>query len=104
MNSGSVDSLKVSAWCGLRWNLRQIRPMVDFDNPDLSAMDARDQCVAFLGVDSSVDTSTSSTWSRVIDGGRPGRSSSTRPSNRLATNLARKLPTVDRDTRKSAAT
>jgi hypothetical protein len=38
-----VDSLNVSAWCGLRLNLRQIRPIVDFDNPDFSAIDLRDQ-------------------------------------------------------------
>src|SRR2546425_763988 len=72
MNNGSVESLNVSAWCGLRLNLRQIRPMVDFDRPDLSAIDLRDQCVALAGVSSNVDTSTSSTWSMVIDGGRPG--------------------------------
>ena len=34
------------------------------------------------GVDSSVATTTSSTWSSGIDGGRPGRGSSTSPSSR----------------------
>src|SRR3982750_4926520 len=32
-NSGSVDSLNVSARCGLSSNLRQIRPIVDLDRP-----------------------------------------------------------------------
>ena len=32
--------------CGLRPKSRQIRPIVDFDSPDLSAIDVRDQCVA----------------------------------------------------------
>ena len=41
--------------------VRQIRPIVDFDKPERSAIDARDQCVAFLGVDSSVATITPST-------------------------------------------
>src|SRR5215218_1036107 len=60
-NSGSVDSLNPSARCGLSSNARQIRPIVDFDNPVRSAIFARDQCVAFTGVDSSVATTTSST-------------------------------------------
>src|SRR5678815_856552 len=49
-NNGSVDSLNVSTRCGLRPKPRQIRPIVDFDNPDFSAINLRDQCVAFLGV------------------------------------------------------
>ncbi|WP_372455793.1 hypothetical protein [Nonomuraea sediminis] len=42
---------------------RQIRPIVDLDKPLRLAIEARDQCVAFLGVSSSVATTTSSTWS-----------------------------------------
>jgi len=38
----------------------QIRPIVDFDSPVRSAILARDQCVAFAGVDSNVATTTSS--------------------------------------------
>src|SRR3954453_21069888 len=72
-NSGSVDSLNVSTRCGLSSNLRQIRPIVDFDNPLRLAIDARDQCVAFVGVCSNVATTTSSIWSTLIDGARPGR-------------------------------
>src|SRR5450631_4222364 len=71
-NSGSDDSLKPPARCGLRPKSRQIRPTVDFDSPDLAAIDFRDQCVAFCGVCSSVATTTSSTRSRVTDDGRPG--------------------------------
>src|SRR5687768_13842196 len=55
-NNGSVDSLNVSVRCGLSSNLRQIRPIVDFDNPLRRAIDARDQCVALAGVCSRVAT------------------------------------------------
>ena len=60
-NSGSLDSLNVSARCGLSSNARQIRPIVDSTARTASAIDARDQCVAFAGVDSRVATTTSST-------------------------------------------
>jgi hypothetical protein len=73
---------------------RQIRPIVERDSPDFLAIDARDQWVALAGLDSSVATSTSSTFSSVIEGGRPGRSSSTSPSRRDSTNRRRHLPTV----------
>ena len=43
--------------------------MVDFDHPGRCAIDARDQCVALRGVCSRDVTITSSTWSRVIEGG-----------------------------------
>ncbi|MDR6414895.1 hypothetical protein J2808_001635 [Pseudarthrobacter sulfonivorans] len=42
-------------------NAFQIRPIVDFESPERSAILALDQCVAFFGVDSSVATTTSST-------------------------------------------
>jgi hypothetical protein len=54
----------VSARCGLRPKSFQIRPIVDRDNPDMAAIDARDQCVALRGLDSNVATITSSTWSK----------------------------------------
>jgi hypothetical protein len=60
-NNGSLDSLNVSARCGLSSNVRQIRPIGDFDKPLRCAIDARVQCVALAGVDSNVATSTSST-------------------------------------------
>src|SRR5207248_4998890 len=103
-NNGSVDSLNSSTRWGLNSNLRQIRPMVDLDNPERSAIDVRDQCVAFFGVSSSVAVITSSTVSSRIDGGRPGRGSSTRPSRRFSTNRRRHLFTVFGTTRRSAAT
>ena len=74
--------------------MRQIRPIVDLDRPVRLAIFVRDQCVAFAGVDSKVATTTSSTWSRVTDGGRPERCSSGSPSSRNSTNRARHLPTV----------
>ena len=48
MNGGSVDSLKVSTWCGLRPNAFQIRPTVDFDRLVSSAIEARDKCVTSI--------------------------------------------------------
>ena len=76
--------------------------MLDLLNPVRSAIFARDQCAVF-GADSSVATTTSSTCSAVIDGGRPGRSSLS-PSSRSSTNRARHLPTVGCDTRSRTAT
>ena len=101
--NGSVDSLKESCRRGLRSNLRQIRPMVDLLSPVRLAIEARDQCVSLPGVSSSVATTTSSTWSSRIDGGRPGRGSSCRPSSRRAMNRARHRSTVDSSTPRSAA-
>src|SRR5215472_1967258 len=77
-NSGSEDSLKVPVKCGFRSNFRQIRPIVDLDSPLRAAIEDRDQCVAPCGVSSKVAVMTSSTLSSKIDGGRPGRGSSTR--------------------------
>ena len=81
-----------------RWPLSskafQIRPIVVLDNPERLAIDARDQCVAFIGVSSNVATTTCSTCSMLIEGGRPGRGSSTSPSRRSATNRRRHFPTV----------
>src|SRR5258705_13065658 len=57
-NSGSVDSLNVSARCGLRPKSFQIRPIVERDRPDLAAIDFRDQCVPPAGLDSNVATIT----------------------------------------------
>jgi len=88
----------------LSWNFRQIRPTVDFDRPLCSAIDLRDQWVAFFGISSSVVTTTASTWSTLMVGGRPGRGPSTRPSSRCARNRRRHLRTVSAATRNSRAT
>jgi hypothetical protein len=64
----------------------------------------RDHCLALAGVDSSVATTTSSTCSAVTEAGRPGRGSSTSPSQRASTNRLCHLPTVDCATRARAAT
>jgi hypothetical protein len=85
-------------------NFRQIRPIVDLDSPDLAAIDVRDHCVAFVGESSNVATITSATLSNRIDGGRPGRGSSTKPSTRDWTNRRRHLLTVFGATLRSAAT
>ncbi|WP_229843409.1 hypothetical protein [Streptomyces chryseus] len=66
----------------MRSDLFQIRPIVDFDRPGRAATDARDQCVSFPGMESNIATMTSSTWSSRMDGGRPTRRSSARPSSR----------------------
>ena len=68
------------------------------------AIFARDQCVAFVGTDSSVATTTSWTCSAVMLAGRPGRSSSVSPSRRCSMNRARHLPTVAWAHPNSAAT
>jgi hypothetical protein len=94
MNSGSLLSLNVSARCGLSRNSRQIRPIVERDNPVSAAIEARDQCVACFGVRSSVATITASICSSPIVRGAPGRGSSSRPSRRLSTNRRRHLLTV----------
>src|SRR6185312_3564945 len=70
----------------------------------LDAIFWRDQWVAFAWVDSKVSTTTCSTFSIEIDGGRPGRGSSHRPSSRRSTNRCRHLPTVGWETPSRAAT
>src|SRR5664279_1487967 len=104
MNIGSLDSLNPSVRCGLSSKACQIRPIVDAESPDFSAMDRRDQWVAFFGVDSRVSTTIFSTCSAVIDGTRPGRGSSSRPSNRSSRKRLRHLPTVGCETPNRAAT
>jgi hypothetical protein len=86
--------LNPSARCGLSSNAFQIRPIVDFDSPDRSAIFARDQWVAFFGVDSKVAKITSSTWSVVIVAGRPGLGSSTSPPRRRSRKRHRHFATV----------
>ena len=76
VNSGSLESLNPSSRCGFNPNAFQIRPTVDFDSPDFSAIFARDQCVAFFGVDSNESTMTCSTRSTLISTGLPGLGSS----------------------------
>ena len=65
---------------------------------------ARDQCVASVGVRSKVDTTTCSICASVIFRGAPGRGSSESPSNRDSTNRRRHVPTVCGHTPNSAAT
>src|SRR6266508_2970153 len=104
MNNGSLLSLNVSDRCGLSRNAFQIRPTVDRDSPELFAIDARDQCVAFTGVFSKVSTTTCSTCSSVIFRGTPGRGSPPKPLNRAQTTPDRHLPTIGRNTPHRATT
>lgn len=69
VNKRSVESLKPSSRWGLSQKVFQIRPTVDFDSPDFLAMLARDQWVAFFGVDSRASMMTCSTWSMLFVAG-----------------------------------
>src|ERR1700730_7714182 len=101
---GSEDILNPSTRCGFNSKSAQILPIVDRLSPERFAIDARDQCVALAGLDSKVATSTSSTWSKLIDAGRPDRGSSTKPSSRSATNRRLHFPTVGTLTPNAPAT
>src|SRR3954469_8779691 len=92
MNSGSLESFQVSWRCGWSPNAFQIRCTADCVSPTSRAIDRVDQCVASLGVVSSVLTITCSTCSSLIVRGPPGRGSSVSPSSRCARNRARHLP------------
>jgi hypothetical protein len=54
----------------LSWNCRQIRPTVDFDRPLWSAIDFRDQWVAFFGSCSNVEIQRASSVVAAIKGRR----------------------------------
>jgi uncharacterized membrane protein len=75
-NSGSVESLKVSARCGCRPKARQIRCTLEVEMPLLRAIARELQCVASAGMVSSVATITASTLASSIERGTPGRGSS----------------------------
>jgi hypothetical protein len=46
VNNGSVDKLERVGSMRSKAEIAQIRPIVDFDSPDRSAIDVRDQWVA----------------------------------------------------------
>jgi hypothetical protein len=74
-------------------------------SPACLAIDRVDQWLSPRGgACSSVATTTCSTTLSVSFRGAPGRGSSDRPSNRLATNRDRHLPTMSRETPSCAAT
>jgi hypothetical protein len=75
-------SLKPPARCGFSSKVRQIRPILDFDRAEHSAIEARDQAVGFFRVCTSAATTTASAWSTMVEGGRPGRGWSTTASSR----------------------
>jgi hypothetical protein len=73
LRTADIDRVRdfyVSVRWGLRPNVRQIRPIVDFDRLGRLAIDA---CVQLVGADSNVATSTCSTCSAVSVAARPGR-------------------------------
>jgi hypothetical protein len=75
-----------------------MRCTADCVSPTSRAIDRVDQCVASLGVDSSVLVITSSTCASVTVRGLPGRGSSTSPSKRSTANRLRHLVTIARTT------
>lgn len=91
VNSGSVVSLKGSARCGCSPKARQIRETAVWERPTSRAIERVDQWVASFGIDSSVLTTTSSTLSSEIVRGRPGRGSSSSPSQRCSVKRPRHL-------------
>jgi hypothetical protein len=90
---GSVDSLKVSERWGCRPKARQIRDTVDWERPSSLAIALVDQCVAFLGVDSSVRFTTAATCSSLTERGPPDLGRSPRPAMRCSLKRARQRPT-----------
>ena len=104
MNSGSLDSLKVSLRRGLSANSRRIRLTVARFRPLVSAIERVLYCVAPRGSDSSVRVTTRSTSSSLTVRGVPGRGASSRPSQPLARNRRRHLPAVARVVPRVAAT
>lgn len=81
-----------------------MRPALDLLIPMRSAISRRLQCVASLGVSSSVAASRSSIIRSVIVAGLPGLGSSGRPSSLDSRNRPRHLPTVGRLTPTRSAT
>src|SRR5665647_318848 len=73
MNCGSVESLKLSSWCGLRPKARQMRLTALCDMPVCAASERVDQWVASRGASSKVLTSTRSTSASLIVRGAPAR-------------------------------
>ena len=98
MNSGSLDSLKLSTRCGCRPKAPQIRCTVVAEMPVARAIERRLQWVAPSGIVSSARITTSAILSSPILRGAPGRGSSSSPPSRLSAKRARHRPTVRRET------
>ena len=104
-----LDELRVGGELELSWrwgcspNACQIRSTAFRVTPASRAIDRVDQCVASLGVLSSVLAMIASTCSSVIVRGRPGRGSSTSPSSRRSANRLRHFVTVGAETPSSSA-
>ena len=102
--SGSVESLKLSARCGRRPEARQARPTVAADGPEASATVRRLHCVPPSGRSASVRSGSAATRSSSVRRGAPGRGSSSSPSARSRAKRSRHLPAVCSATPRSAAT
>ena len=103
-NSGSRESLKLSARCGWSAKARQIRTTAVWLRPVAAARPRVLQCVAFGGAASRVVTTARSTCSSVIRRGAPGRGSSSSPSGPCSANRLRQVATVGRLTPSAWAT
>ena len=102
-NSGSVESLKLSArWAGARRRPRSARPPAG-EIPIALAIERVDQWVASGGISSRVLTITASTLSSLIVRGAPGRGSSTEPVEALGDEAAAPLADRRRRYRRGAA-
>ena len=102
-NCGSDESLKVSLRCGCSEKAFQMRCTVETDTPDAFAIERVLQCVAWVGIVSSVLVTTSAILSSPILRGAPQRGSSSRPSRRLKANRLRHVMTVIRQAPISSA-
>ena len=98
MNSGSLDSLKVSERCGCNPKALQMRCTVVAEMPLARAIERRLQWVASSGTVSSVRVTTSAILSSPILRGAPGRGASSSPAIPLSAKRRRQVPTVSRDT------
>jgi hypothetical protein len=102
-NCGSVESLKVSVRCRASEKAVQMRCTDETDRPDAFAIERVLQCVASIGIVSSVLVTTSAILSSPILRGAPQRGSSSRPSKRFFANRRRQVPTVSREMPSSSA-
>src|SRR5215471_10671937 len=104
INSGSLESLKVSLRCGAKAKACHTRCTLLRLKPQAAANERVLQCVACLGVDSKVIVKIRSTSASLSRRGVPGRGSSNKPSSPFCRNRVRHLPTICFVIRKRLAT
>src|SRR6202165_4495946 len=103
MGGDRRGSFHESCLCGANPNARHTRDTVVCDIPRCVAIDRVDQCVASGGVVSSVAVINASICASSTTRGRPGRGSSSKPSQRASRNRLRHLVIVPRSTPSRAA-